>query len=60
MLVLYKRLKNNNTFQLTKNKMDLNNLKLQTIHPPPSEEPHPVTDPLGKTAEETGDGLIAT
>ena len=25
------------------------------IYPPPSEEAHPVTDPLGKTVEETGD-----
>ena len=30
-------------------------------HPPsPSEESHPVTDPLGKTVEETGDKLITT
>ena len=28
--------------------MDLNNRKLKIIHPPPSEESHPVTDPLGK------------
>ena len=25
--------------------------------PPPSEESHPVTDPLGKRVEETGDSL---
>ena len=29
-------------------------------HPPPSKESHPVTDPLGKTVEETGDKLIST
>ena len=30
-------------------------------HPPsPSEESHPVTDPLGKTVEETGDSLSPT
>ena len=30
-------------------------------HPPsPSEESHPVTDPLGKTVEEAGDKLITT
>ena len=28
--------------------MDLNNRKLKIIHPNPSEESHPVTDPLGK------------
>ena len=27
------------------------------IHPPPSEESHPVTDPLGKTVDETADSL---
>ena len=48
MLVLYKILKKNNEIQLTKNKMDLNNRKWKIIHPPPSEESHPVTDPLGK------------
>ena len=37
-----------NEFQLTKNKMDSNNRKLKIIHPPPSEESHPVTDPMGK------------
>ena len=41
----------NNEIQLTKNKMDLNTLKLKIIHPPTSEESHPVTDPLGKTVE---------
>ena len=40
--------------------MDLNNRKLKIIHPPPSEESHPVTDPLRKTVEETGNKLIAT
>ena len=40
--------------------MDLNNRKRKIIHPPPSEESHPVTDPLGKTVEETGDELITT
>ena len=30
-------------------------------HPPsPSEESHPVTDPLGKTVEKTGDKLSTT
>ena len=33
-----------NEFQLTKNKMDLNNQKWKIIHPPPSDESHPVTD----------------
>ena len=51
MLVLYKRWKKHNEIQLTKNKMDLNNRKLKIIHPSPSEESHPVTDPLGKTVE---------
>ena len=40
--------------------MDLNNRKLKIIRPPPSEESHPVTDPLGKTVEETRDKLIIT
>ena len=47
-------------FNLEKNKMDLNNLKWKIIHPPPSEETNPVTDPLGKTVEETEDKLITT
>ena len=54
MLVLYKRWKKHKEIQLLKNKMNLNNQKLKIIHPPPSEESHPVTDPLGKTVEETG------
>ena len=58
MLVLYKKWKNYNEFQLTKNKMDLNNRKWKIIHPPSCEESHPVTDPLEKTVEETGDKLI--
>ena len=37
--------------------MDLNTRKLKIIHPPPCEESHPVTDPLGKTVDETGDIL---
>ena len=37
--------------------MDLNNRKRKIMHLPPSEESHPVTDPLGKTVEETGDSL---
>ena len=40
--------------------MDLNTRKLKIIHTPPSEESHPVTDPLGKTVEETGDKLMTT
>ena len=40
--------------------MDMNNRKLKIIHPPPSEESHPVTDPLGKTVEETGDKRMTT
>ena len=32
--------------------MALNNRKLKIIHPPPSEESQPVTDPLGKTIED--------
>ena len=43
MLVLFKRLKNYNEFQLTKNKMDLNNRKRKITHPPSSEESHPMT-----------------
>ena len=35
MLVLYKRWKKYNEFQLTKIKMDLNTKKLKIIHPPP-------------------------
>ena len=47
-----------NEFQLTKNKMDLNTRKLKIIHPPPSEESHPVTDHLERHAvDETGDSL---
>ena len=49
-----------NEFQLTKNIMELNNRKWNIIHPSPSEESHPVTDPLGKTLEETGDEIIIT
>ena len=44
-------------FILQKNKVDLNNRKRKIVHPPPSEESHPVTDPLRKTVEETGDSL---
>ena len=46
-----------NEFQLTKNKMDVNTRKGKIIQPPPSEESHSVTDPLGKTVEETADSL---
>ena len=53
MLVLYKRWKKHNEFQLTKNKMDLDYRNLKIIHPPTSEESHPVTDLFGKTVEET-------
>ena len=38
--------------------MDLNNRKWKITHLPPNEESHPVTDPLGKTIEETGEELI--
>ena len=57
MLVLYKRWKKHNEFQLTKHQMDLNTRKLKIIHPPLTEESHPVTDPLRKTVDETGDSL---
>ena len=57
MLVLYKSWKKYNEFQLTENKMDFNTRKLKIIHPPPSEESYPVTDPLGKTVDETGNSL---
>ena len=60
MLVLYKSWKKYNEFQLTKNRIDLNTRKWKIIHPPPSEESHPVTDPLGKTEVETGDSLSCT
>ena len=60
MLVLYKRSKKHNEIQLIKNKMDLNNRKWKIIHLPPSEESHPMTDPLGETVEETGDKLMTT
>ena len=33
---------------------------MKNHHLPPSKESHPVTDPLGKTVEETGDKLITT
>ena len=59
MLVLYKRWKKHDEIQLTK-KIDLNTRKRKIIHPPPSEESHPVTDLLGKTVEETGDKLMTT
>ena len=55
MLVLCKRWKKHNKIQLTKNKIGWNNQKLKIIHPHPSEDSHPVTDPLGKTVDETGD-----
>ena len=60
MIVLYKSLKKCNEFQLSINKMDLNTRKWKIIHPPSSEEAHPVTDPLEKTVEESGDKLITT
>ena len=60
MSALYKRWKNRNEIQLTKNKMDLNNRKLKIIHSPQNEESHPVTDPLGKTTEETRNKLVTT
>ena len=34
--------------------------KRKIIHPAASEESHRVTDPLGKTVEQSGDELIAT
>ena len=37
--------------------MDLNTRKLKIIHPPPNEESHPITYPLGKTVDKTGDSL---
>ena len=40
MVIFYKKWKKYNEFQLTKNKMDFNTLKLKIIHPPPSEESH--------------------
>ena len=40
--------------------MELNNRKLKIVRTPPSEESHPVTDPLGKTVGETGDKHITT
>ena len=57
MLLLYKSWKKYNEFQLTKNKIDLNTQKWKIIHPPISEESHPVTDSLGKTVDETGHSL---
>ena len=57
MLVLYKSWKKYNEFQLTKNKIYLNTRKCKIIHPPASEESHPVTDPLGTTEDKTGDSL---
>ena len=30
---------------------------MKIIYRPPSEQSHPVTDPLGKTEDETGDSL---
>ena len=50
MLVLFKGWKKHNVIQLIKNKMDS-----KSLHPPLfGMESHPVTDPLGKTVEETG------
>ena len=40
-----------------KQNKNLNNRKWKIIHPPPSEESHPVTGPLRKTVEVTGDSL---
>ena len=37
--------------QLTKNEMELNNREIKIIHCLPSEESHPVTDPLEETEE---------
>ena len=34
--------------------------KMKNYPPSPSEESHPVTDPLGKTVEETGDKLMTS
>ena len=57
MLVLYKRWKKDNEFQLTK-KNGLEQSKIKNHKPSPSKESHSVTDPLGKRVEETGDELI--
>ena len=55
MLVLYKRWKTRKEIQLTKNNIGLEQSKMKNLPPTPSEKSHPVTDPLGKTVEETLD-----
>ena len=40
--------------------MKFNYEKMKNHSPTPSEESHPLTDPFGKTVEETGDELIPT
>ena len=54
MLLVYKRGKKHDKIQIYK-KLDMNNRKRKIIHPPPSEESHPVTDHSEKTVKETGD-----
>ena len=58
MLVLYKSWKKKNEFKLTKIKCTwiLENEKSSTL-PQARSHSHPVTDPLGKTVDETGDSL---
>ena len=60
MLVLYKSWKKYHEFQLTKKQNGLEYSKTKNHPPTPSEESHPVTDPLGKTEDETWDKLITT
>ena len=57
MLVLYKSLKKYNQFQLTKKQNGLEYSKIKNHPPSPKRVVTSVTDPLGKTVEETGDSL---
>ena len=60
MIVLYKSWKQYNEYQLTKKQNGLEYSKMKNDPPSPREESHPLTDPIGKTIEETGDKLITT
>ena len=57
MLVLYKRWKKYDEFQLTKKQTGLEQSKMKNDPPSPKRGVTCVTDPLGKTVDETGDSL---
>ena len=56
--VFYKRWKEYNEIQLTKNKMDMKNRIWKIIHPPSSGESHSVSNPLLKSVDRKADELI--